>query len=125
MHNLLPSSGPESRRLQAESAAAAEASSDEMDSETLEDATAAGNASSRTLLPPWKPVMSSPGKRQKQNSGRSLPMPPPPPPPPPSAWPSGGIASGDQDSLYSMLMSWYMAGYHTGYHFLHLKFNFK
>ncbi|XP_028407058.1 survival motor neuron protein 1-like [Dendronephthya gigantea] len=43
---------------------------------------------------------------------RGIPPPPVPPPPPPI---SLDDIQGDEESLASMLMSWYLSGYHTGY----------
>ena len=57
------------------------------------------------LIPPMPPFPSHEGFR-------GIPQPPIPPPPPPI---SLNDLQSDDESLASMLMSWYLSGYHTGY----------
>lgn len=57
------------------------------------------------FIPPMPPFPS-------QGAFRGIPRPPVPPPPPPV---SLDDLQGDEESLASMLMSWYLSGYHTGY----------
>ena len=110
---LQPSAGEEARRMQQTVATAVETSSDEMDSQPVEEQPSKKKQGAKGSAHfQWEPVKEA-SNHKADSSSSHFPM---PPPPPPSAWPSSTTSANDQDSdsLYSMLMSWYMAGYHTG-----------
>lgn len=107
LKDLRPSNGAWSRRTQIE--ASREMSSDEMICEASNESPVCTEKVRESNTLEWEPVQPLPSFPKKPDGFI-------PPPPPLAAWPSSSTSDENQNSLYSMLMSWYMAGYHTGYH---------
>ena len=105
LKDLRPSNGAWSRRTQIE--ASREMSSDEMICEASNKSPVCTEKVRESNTLEWEPVQPLPSFPKKPDGFI-------PPPPPLAAWPSSSTSDENQNSLYSMLMSWYMAGYHTG-----------